>query len=582
MLSPIILLGVLSVIIIQGDLVNEIQVKNVQILRQNTQAVESVLSAVDIVGSGFDTSAKNQQALKSLLNRTYSSRYTQDEYDDITYFITMLRSYQSANTYIESIYLYVNNEYGNVFSSKDSITNFQSINDSDWLSLFQEMDPDQIYLIRQRVIEEFEYESAIVPSITTLRQIQNLSFSKTKPGVVIVNFRKRMIVDLLNSQITTPGSAIFLYSPDGQLLCGTSQSEDLNEGAVATVQFSQDEVFQWNYNGKTYICFRDTSDIHGISLLSIIPRASIYKHTTDLIIITVIVLLISLLIGTAISYYIARKNDRSLSMVLATIKAADNDEPLPVIFSSPKNEFDYVLHNIISVFIKQSTHRMQLAEKKYNLRTMELINLQSQINPHFMFNTLRTIFWKTVALTGSPNEASRMIEYLSDILSFVFTTQSHKVALKMEMDYANSYLSIQRIRHDNKFSVFWRYDNELLGILVIKLILQPILENSIQHGFGSDQKESCLIRISIDRKDDFVRIRVTDNGAGMNRAQLKKVRDDLERRSGVIHHIGLSNVKNRLAAIYGKENAAFSIHSRVGIGTCVEMRFPCEKHKKED
>ena len=182
MLSPILLLGIFSTTIVQGELTNEIQANYSQILQQNTQAVESIFGAVDLIGSNFDTSAKNQQLLKSILNQPRTLSYTQEEYNNISFITNMLRSYLSANTYVYSIYLYVNNPYQNVFYSNGLIMDGNQIHDTEWLSSYQSMKIDQTYLIRSNVIKEYEYESGTVPCITIGRQIQNTSYSNSKPA----------------------------------------------------------------------------------------------------------------------------------------------------------------------------------------------------------------------------------------------------------------------------------------------------------------------------------------------------------------------------------------------------------------
>ena len=290
-------------------------------------------------------------------------------------------------------------------------------------------------------------------------------------------------------------------------------------------------------------------------------------------------MLASFVLGSCISYFIARSNDRSLSLILATIKAAEEDAPLPIGLSRPKNDYEYLLQNMISVFIKQNALRTQLAEKKYTLRTMELNILQAQINPHFLYNTLRTIFWKTVSLTAAPNEASHMIEYLSDILYFVLSVPGYKVALKQEINHAESYLSIQRIRYNDKFSVVWHYDEALVNSSVMKFCLQPILENSILHGIDPGKKVHYGIKISFRKKEGKLHIRITDNGTGMDAERLRMVRASLEEEGNSELHIGIKNVKKRLFLLYNKRSVGFMINSKPNIGTSVHMYFPYEEYR---
>ena len=204
---------------------------------------------------------------------------------------------------------------------------------------------------------------------------------------------------------------------------------------------------------------------------------------------------------------------------------------------------------------------------------MELKNLQAQINPHLLYNTLQTIFWKTVGLTGSSNEASKMIEYLSDILYYVLSIPGHIVFLKQELKYTDSYLNIQKIRYSGKFEVIWNYDEALISCKVVKLLFQPILENSILHGIEPGEKEKYLIKISIWEKDNNLHVRITDNAVGIDRDNLEKLREKIKNDDHAAKHIGLSNVAKRLLLLYGKQ-AGFTIQSKKGHGTSIHLYFP--------
>ncbi|WP_229522471.1 histidine kinase [Paenibacillus monticola] len=106
---------------------------------------------------------------------------------------------------------------------------------------------------------------------------------------------------------------------------------------------------------------------------------------------------------------------------------------------------------MITHFIEHRYIRTQLLEKKYRLQVMELLALQSQINPHFLYNTLHSIYWESVALTGKPNKVSEMVEDISDILSYSFSNPTETVTWAAEISNTLSYVNIQKTRYKDKF-----------------------------------------------------------------------------------------------------------------------------------
>lgn len=219
---------------------------------------------------------------------------------------------------------------------------------------------------------------------------------------------------------------------------------------------------------------------------------------------------------------------------------------------------------------------IQLSERKFRLKTMQLLALQSQINPHFLYNTLETINWKILSLTKKPSQANQMVENLSDILKYCLDDPLKTVTLDDEIKNTISYVEIQRVRYRDKFDVLWEYNEDETSIKVIKLILQPIIENCIYHGIKEKDGKS-LIKIKIFKIQCQLKISVIDNGLGICDENLKIIRQNLEQKddfnNDFTSHIGLYNINKRLKLNYGEEYGVI-IRSRQGVGTVVQLRIP--------
>ena len=217
--------------------------------------------------------------------------------------------------------------------------------------------------------------------------------------------------------------------------------------------------------------------------------------------------------------------------------------------------YSQILQNIIRIFLENDYLQVQLSERKYRQKAAELQALQYQINPHFLFNTLQTIHYEILDVTnGQPSKANLMIEWLSDLLRFALGSPDSKVTLQEEIDNCMKYVQIQQERYDNTFIIDWRIPPSLMSLEVPRLILQPMIENSIVHGLK--YKENGKIRIQAIQKKAYVVFMIVDNGSGMAPDQLKKLSDELKNtRSGCAsEHIGLQNCNDRLVLAYSKES----------------------------
>lgn len=202
---------------------------------------------------------------------------------------------------------------------------------------------------------------------------------------------------------------------------------------------------------------------------------------------------------------------------------------------------------------------------------MEYMALHSQLNPHFLFNTLETINWKAIALTGSPNELNAMIENLAVILRYSLDEETRLVPISEEIKYTMHYIEIQKIRYHNEFTLQWELDDTIRHYQVKKLILQPLIENALQHGLTSERP--FKMKIKLINLPKSIEIRVIDNGHGMSKSRLAEVRARLETNNDHLKHIGLLNTHRRLKVAYGQEYGLI-VQSKEGWGTVIILTIP--------
>jgi two-component system sensor histidine kinase YesM len=283
---------------------------------------------------------------------------------------------------------------------------------------------------------------------------------------------------------------------------------------------------------------------------------------------------LSFIAGISLSLYFANNSNKQIRTILAIFNSAKEGKfhvseiPMPVI----KNSYQYILYNIINTFIEKDYLTTQLSERKYKGRLDEMIALQSQMNPHFLFNTLQTINMKALSLGKGPNEVSYMIEHLSSILRYSLNDPSRSVRMEEEIDHAKSYIAIQSIRHKDAIRVTWKYDESILNFGIPCLLFQPLLENSIVHGI-KEQEIPGEILVVAEEESDHISITIADTGAGIPEAELKNIREGFEKQDDRFEHIGLYNTNRRIRLAFG-DSYGISIDSEVGYGTIAQIKLP--------
>lgn len=285
-----------------------------------------------------------------------------------------------------------------------------------------------------------------------------------------------------------------------------------------------------------------------------------------------VMIVITAILATLISIRIFSPIDTILSSIREYRSALVGEEDM----LKGKNELTYILSTIHKTVSKKRDVEEELSERVRLLKKAQSVALQSQINPHFLNNTLDTINWMAIGLLGGKNQISEMTTALSKMLRMSLGNTDIIIPMRTEIEHCRCYLEIQSKRYEGKFEVLWKISDELYECKTIRIILQPIVENAIYHGIKhlSNRGEILVYGEII---DDMVELYVEDNGLGMKGEEVEQLNRNMQ--SDIIKesaHIGITNVNQRLKLYFGEEYGIV-IDSREGIGTKVKIRFPVIK-----
>lgn len=205
-----------------------------------------------------------------------------------------------------------------------------------------------------------------------------------------------------------------------------------------------------------------------------------------------------------------------------------------------------------------------------NLKKSELRALQAQINPHFLYNTLDAIVW--LAEAGQTREVIHITRALSDFFRISLSQGKDWIPLSEEIKHLTGYLTIQKIRYRDILDYQIEIPDELGSCQVLKLLMQPLVENAIYHGV-KHRRGRGLVRVTGRMEDSWLILEVQDNGAGMTSERLTQVRDGLSGDGGESAGYGLFNVNKRIQLYYSQPQGVW-IESQVGEGTTVTLKLP--------
>jgi two-component system sensor histidine kinase YesM len=248
------------------------------------------------------------------------------------------------------------------------------------------------------------------------------------------------------------------------------------------------------------------------------------------------------------------------------------------------DEIEILADSMNQMSIKLKT----LIEEEYNSRILKaqleqettqamLLALQSQVNPHFLYNALESIRLK--AMVRNETETAKMILYMSRMFRRVINWNDDIITLQKEMKFLEEYLSIQKYRFDDEFEYVIQVDDRALDCMLPKFAIQPLVENACVHGVESISG-SRLVEIHAALQDDRIIVSVRDNGSGISDDILNNLKEILKKGSKPIESVGLYNVYQRLVLYYGKE-FTFDVKSELGKGTEFNITIPV-RHSKEE
>ena len=411
--------------------------------------------------------------------------------------------------------------------------------------------------------------------ITLSRSIEDGIGGSKEKGVVFIDLNYSAISELCDQNSIGEKSYIYILNQDGNIVYHPQQQQLYNELQTENIDIVLDAdpqgepVISGSGNDSRVYTFAKSEKtgwmVVGCMNMNELTRSSrqgqfIYVMTA--VILIIIALLFSNHISRAISRPIQKLRDSMAKVQEGDFSATVMEVPEQNEIGSLTRSFNVMIHQIEEL-MKQN--RIEQEQK----RKSELKALQSQINPHFLYNTLDSIIWMA---EGKKNEeVVLMTSSLAKFLRQSISNEDQQVSIGQDVEYARSYLTIQKMRYKNKLEYEIYLEASIKSCQIVKLVLQPIIENAIYHGIK--YKEGMgMVTVRGYEKDGCVVLEVADNGVGMDEETLKHIfeRHKVNYRS---NGVGVYNVQKRLKLYYGNDYG-ITYESEKGMGTKAVITIP--------
>lgn len=567
LIVPLLLFFIISISFTQNQIRSTSENDNYAYLQQIRFNTDLILNQIDQLSLSYDLNSEIGLQLDQCLQRNGSSYASTQAQSIIQAFAS---SESISRPYIQSIYIYFDYSAERFFSFTEGVKSVDNTSDTGWIENYKKQADDVSLWTEVREIQPYSFGNPI-PILSIYRR------TVSRPGVIVMNLYPEYIEDTFyeeNNAENTPYIAVL--NEEGTIILQNDHSPFDTQVDLSSLCEKEEDSFSVDLDGMPCLVNRLTSDEYNWTYLAIVPQKALYHLSSQITLIFCLVLVLCILLGLLLALSFTYRNYRQMKNIMNLFQAAESGSPLPSTkFSYMQDEYAILTDNLIKTFIEQRYMRLAVSEKMFHMKMLELQALQAQINPHFLVNTLKNIYWMSCSLTNGPNKVSEMIDALSGILYYSLRAPFEVVPLEEELLQTRNYLKIQMTRYSDRFTADFQYDDDILQEKTLRMILQPVLENSIQHGIlakeGADH-----IKIRIRREGDLLVFTISDNGAGMYRDDLEKLRrrlyaDTIPEQE--IRHIGLLNTAKRLSLRYGSQ-AKILIKSKHGFGTVVTIQIP--------
>ncbi len=410
--------------------------------------------------------------------------------------------------------------------------------------------------------------------ISLSRAVEITQGTSTDQGVLLIDIAYGSLQQLLDNVAMGNQGYLYLASSSGELIYHPKiQLIDagLEQENTLAVKSYRDGDYQEKYRGKQRDVVVKSVGYTGWKLVGVTPKQGFSLNNLKTRLFMVFVIAFFLFLLALINSYISSRITAPIEELEKSVNALEEGALDTEVYQGGSYEIQHLGRSIGDMAKRIQALMEDIVAEHESKRKSEFDTLQSQINPHFLYNTLDIIVW--MIENEQKQEAVKVVTALARFFRISLSRGKSIIPVKDELEHVRSYLMIQQMRFKNKFTYDIQAEQEVLSLASLKLMLQPLVENAIYHGMEfMDGDGEILIKVFI--QEERLRFIIEDNGLGMMKEQVQgllteKKHSSSRRGSG----IGVKNVNERIRLYFGEEYGLF-IRSEPDEGTAVEICLP--------
>ena len=567
---PMLLLSLLVYTRVDKVLEDQLKYSASQNFSQTEMAIENTLSRYD----DLLLSISKSDLFYKLENRSGNDYSYNEKVRDRIALDTMEDSFIGTKSCTVRNYFDDSFDY---FTNGQNYLNYSQVEHQKWFCTFVGLfnkENQMMYVCPPSYLPENSTNSVKIISIT--RAIPNPNNYEQYIGLLRIDFSESDIQDILDQSNAFKGSFTYLVNDSNTLISANINYKNEGKKPPDLLKNNSDiNSSGWSditINGLDYFGKIDSISRYNLNLVTLIPRQGILEECANIRNMIILLLIILSMIASCFAYWVSSFMNRRIQLLTQTMNRVKDGKLLLIHTCTGKDEIGMLIDNY-NYMIKEMDQLIKITYKNgQELKNYELKVLQAQINPHFLYNTLDMINW--FAGENKNDQIRTAVQAIAKFYKLSLSSGKDAISIRDELSHVSAYMQLQNMRYVDKLHFTVQVPEEIKAYEILKMTLQPIVENCIFHGIMERPSKEGNITINARREEGDIIITVADDGVGMTEEQILKIQ------SGTVQSkygsgFGILNVDARLKGYYGPQYGLL-YHSKYGVGMSVDIRIPAK------
>lgn len=562
---------------------------NVSISTIKNEVSGYVANTLEQVNNNFDTtyqqltnklmSIGTNETIQAVLKKTVDRSF-EERIDDDDAVSKIIAKEVSGITDIESLWIFsYNGEIYRLRGTSNSLTSQYLFTSTSWFKTMKKLNKKTLMLPTHEQMDLIT-EGGKKKVVTYINEIMDVDTNKSIGYIMlemnVSSFSKNLkdvAHDTLSELIIIDDNKTVIYHTKSEYI-----SSQFRTDYVSRIMEEKTGNFIETTDEQQKLIAFDTSSKTGWTVISIVPTDVLFSKIYSFEIVLIYTFLLCLLFAVIIALLMSKTLTEPISRLQSTMKQAETGDFSVAMEITSNDEIGQLGRSFNNMLEKVNSLIKRVYQTEIARKEAQLNALQAQINPHFLYNTLQIM--DIMAEDKEAYEISKACQALSKIFRYSIQRGRETVTLREELQHVKNYILIQNLRLGDKLVVIYDVAESTLDLEIIKLIIQPLVENSIVHGIESSDKK-CVIKISVRLQEDNLIITVEDTGVGMDEEELFDIkeslseeREDTSKKQG---GIALKNVNSRIK-LYYSDRYGLSIQSKKSRGTKITIVLPAKEY----